>query len=157
MQVNRRLYRCRQNRRLAGVAGGVAEFFGIDPTLVRVLWFLSIFAGGFSILLYIALALFVPLEPVSAEAAAGVAAAGGEGTAGVPSGQLVEAHRHAARGTGDGRVTTFVGVVLILIGGLALVGAVLPDVSWRYLWPVFLVGLGALLVVAAIRRQPTEL
>jgi phage shock protein PspC (stress-responsive transcriptional regulator) len=153
MQVNRRLYRCRQNRRLAGVAGGVAEFFGIDPTLVRVLWFLSIFAGGFSILLYIALAIFVPLEPVSARAAA----AGGEGSAGAASGQVVEGHLHAARGNGSGRVTTFVGVVLILVGGLALVGAVLPDVSWRYLWPVFLLGLGALLVVVAIRREPTEL
>jgi phage shock protein C len=41
--MNRRLYRCRQDRRLAGVAAGVAEFFGLDPTLVRVLWFLSIF------------------------------------------------------------------------------------------------------------------
>jgi phage shock protein C len=150
MQVNRRLYRCRQNRRLAGVAGGVAEFFGIDPTLVRVLWFLSIFAGGFSILLYIALAIFVPLEPLSA-----AAAAGGEGSAEHP--EMIDGHLHAAGGNGSGRVTTFVGVVLILIGALALVGAVLPDVSWRYLWPVFLLGLGALLVVVAIRREPTEL
>src|SRR5262245_28984939 len=63
MQVNRRLYRCRENRQLAGVAAGVAEYFGLDPTLVRVLWFLSIFVGGFSILLYIGLAIIVPLEP----------------------------------------------------------------------------------------------
>ena len=54
MQMNRRLYRCRENRVLAGVASGVAEFFGLDPTLVRVVWFLSIFAGGFTLLLYIA-------------------------------------------------------------------------------------------------------
>lgn len=52
--MNRRLYRCRENRRLGGVAAGVAEFFDLDPTLVRVLWFLSIFAGGF-ILLYLGL------------------------------------------------------------------------------------------------------
>ena len=44
--MNRRLYRCRENRILAGVASGVAEFFDLDPTLVRVLWFLSIFVGG---------------------------------------------------------------------------------------------------------------
>jgi phage shock protein PspC (stress-responsive transcriptional regulator) len=49
--VNRRLYRCRENRVIAGVASGVAEFFGLDATLVRVLWFLSIFFGGVSLLL----------------------------------------------------------------------------------------------------------
>ena len=58
--MNRRLYRCRENRVLAGVAAGVAEFFGLDPTLVRVVWFLSIFAGGFTLLLYIALIFIVP-------------------------------------------------------------------------------------------------
>jgi phage shock protein C len=145
MQVNRRLYRCRENRVIAGVASGVAEFFGLDPTLVRVLWFLSIFFGGVSLLLYIGLAIIVPLEPLSAEAAAAAAA-------GVPAG--VEGHRHPA--SGGGRWTTFFGVVLILFGGLALAGALLPDVaSWRYLWPLFIIGIGAVLVFGAMRREST--
>ena len=38
MQVNRRLYRCRHDKRLAGVASGVAEYFEVDPSLVRVFW-----------------------------------------------------------------------------------------------------------------------
>jgi phage shock protein C len=59
----RRLYRCSHDRVLAGVAGGVAEYFDVDPSLVRILWVLSIFAGGLTILLYIAMALVVPLEP----------------------------------------------------------------------------------------------
>ena len=50
MLVNRRLYRCRDNRVLAGVAGGVAEYFDVDPSLVRLFWFLSIFVGGFGVL-----------------------------------------------------------------------------------------------------------
>ena len=61
--MNRRLYRCRRDRRLAGVAGGMAEFFELDPTLVRLLWFASIFfTGGLSIFLYLGLVLIVPLE-----------------------------------------------------------------------------------------------
>jgi phage shock protein C len=144
MQVNRRLYRCRENRVIAGVASGVAEFFGLDPTLVRVLWFVSIFFGGVSLLLYIGLAIIVPLEPISAEAAAAVA--------GAPVG--AEGHRH--RASGSGRWMTFFGVVLILFGGLALVGALLPDVaSWRYLWPLFVIGIGAVLVFGAMRREST--
>ena len=61
----RRLYRCRSDRRLAGVAGGMAEYLDLDPTLVRVLWLVSIFFGGFSILLYIILAFVVPPEPLA--------------------------------------------------------------------------------------------
>ncbi len=142
--MNRRLYRCRHDRRLAGVAGGVAEFFDLDPTLVRILWFLSIFVGGLGILLYVGLAIIVPLEPASAEDAAADAAAVDAG------------HRHVSHGAGRG--TTFVGLGLILLGGLALVDAVIPawDNSWRYLWPAFIVGIGALLVFSAIRRAPTE-
>lgn len=59
----RRLYRCRHERQLAGVAAGMAEYLDLDPTLVRVLWILSAFFGGFSILLYIILAFIIPMEP----------------------------------------------------------------------------------------------
>ena len=143
--MNRRLYRCRENRVIAGVASGVAEFFGLDPTLVRVLWFLSIFFGGVSLVLYIGMAIIVPLEPLSADAAAALAA-------GAPA--AAEGHRH--RAGGGGRWTTFFGVVLILFGGLALVGALLPEVaSWRYLWPLFIIGIGAVLVFGAMRRDST--
>jgi phage shock protein C len=59
----RRLYRSRRNRQLAGVAGGIAEYLEIDPTVVRLVWILSIFLGGFGILLYIIMAFIVPLDP----------------------------------------------------------------------------------------------
>ena len=145
--MNHRLYRCRHDRRLAGVAAGMAEFFDLDPTLVRLLWFLSIFVtGGLTILLYVGLALIVPNEPITdaevAEAAALVASG----------------HRHAARGEGSGRWATFIGLGLILFGGLALVDALLPSWvdAWRYLGPAFVVGIGALLVVGAMRRESGE-
>ena len=64
--MNHRLYRCRHDRRLAGVASGLAEFFDLDPTLMRLLWFVSIFVtGGLSILLYLGLAIIVPVEPMT--------------------------------------------------------------------------------------------
>jgi len=137
--VNRRLYRCRENRVIAGVASGVAEFFGLDPTLVRVLWFLSIFFGGVSLLLYIGLAIIVPLEPLPAGAA-------------TATGATAEPHRHGPGG--GGRWVTFFGIALILLGGLALLNAALPGIATaRYLWPLFIIGLGAVLVVGAMRRD----
>lgn len=62
--MNDRLYRSREERILAGVAGGVAERFDLDPSLVRVLWVVLVFvSGGLFLLLYIAMALVVPEAP----------------------------------------------------------------------------------------------
>jgi phage shock protein PspC (stress-responsive transcriptional regulator) len=147
MQLNRRLTRCGHDRRLAGVAAGLAEFFDLDPTLVRLLWFLSIFVtGGLSILLYIGLAFIVPNEPMTDVEIAEAAAIGSD------------THRHAARGEGSGRLTTFIGLGLIMLGGLALLDALLPSWvdSWRYLGPAFFIGIGALLVIGAMRRESTD-
>ena len=56
-----RLYRSRHDRMLAGVAGGLAEMWGADPSLVRVIWaLLVIFTGGLAFLVYIVMALVVP-------------------------------------------------------------------------------------------------
>ena len=143
--MNRRLYRCRDNRILAGVAGGVAEYFDLDPSLVRILFFVSMFFGGIGLLLYIGMAIIVPLEPLSAEAVAA-------GAAGVAA---PEGHRHA-RG-GDGRWTTLLGLGLILFGTLALLDRFLPalDVE-NVVVPVVVIGIGAFLVATAVRREPME-
>jgi len=61
--VNRRLYRCRHDKRIAGVASGLAEYFDLDVSLVRVVWFVSFFVGGVGLLLYIAMAIVGPVAP----------------------------------------------------------------------------------------------
>ena len=59
----KKLYRSREDRIFAGVCGGIAEYFGIDSTIVRVLAFLLIVPGGLSICAYIILAIIIPKEP----------------------------------------------------------------------------------------------
>jgi phage shock protein C len=59
----KRLYRSRSNRTLAGVCAGIAEYFGWDPTLVRVGWILLTLLGGSGILVYAILWLVVPEAP----------------------------------------------------------------------------------------------
>ncbi len=61
--MTQKLYRSRTNRQLAGVCGGLGEYFSIDPTLVRILFVILALAGGPGIILYIILALIVPEEP----------------------------------------------------------------------------------------------
>ncbi len=63
-QSSRHLYRSTQNRMLAGVAGGLAEYFDLDPTVVRVLVFLALLsAGPFGLVGYALLAVLIPSAP----------------------------------------------------------------------------------------------
>ncbi len=61
----RRLYRSRKNVMIAGVAGGIAEYFDVDPTLVHVLLFLALLvtSGPLGIVIYAILALIIPPAP----------------------------------------------------------------------------------------------
>lgn len=59
---NRKLTKS-NNRMIAGVCGGVADFLGWDPTLVRVVWALCVLLGGFGLVLYIILWLVMPKAP----------------------------------------------------------------------------------------------
>ncbi|HQH32996.1 MAG TPA: PspC domain-containing protein [Petrotogaceae bacterium] len=61
--MSKRLYKSRTEKVIDGVCGGIAEYFGIDPTLVRLLWIASIFAGGAGIILYIIAMIIIPTEP----------------------------------------------------------------------------------------------
>ncbi len=62
--TQKKLYRSRKDRMLSGVCGGLAEYIGIDPTIVRVLWVIISLVYGSGILIYIILALIVPKEPL---------------------------------------------------------------------------------------------
>jgi len=61
--MERRLYRSRTEKMIAGVCGGVAEYFNTDPTVVRLLWVLITALGGAGVLLYIILWIVMPLAP----------------------------------------------------------------------------------------------
>ena len=61
---NRRLYRSLSDRMIAGVAGGLGEYLNIDPTIVRLIFFLSLFVGGTGALVYLVMLLIVPEEPL---------------------------------------------------------------------------------------------
>jgi phage shock protein PspC (stress-responsive transcriptional regulator) len=57
------LYRSRDDRMLAGVAGGLAELWDADPSLVRIIWaLLVVFTGGIALVVYIVMAIVVPEE-----------------------------------------------------------------------------------------------
>lgn len=126
----RRLYRSRTNRVLAGVCGGVAEYYGSDPTAVRLAaLLLGLFTGVVPMLVvYIIAAIVVP----EADGALAV----GDRTSIAP-----------------GQTAIVIGAFLVLVGIVGFANVWL-QLDWDRVWPFVLIGLGAIMVVAAVRPRP---
>ena len=66
--MDKKLYRTKNDKKLAGVCGGIANYIGMDPTIVRVAWAVISCFAGIGIVAYIVCALVVPEEPDYIEA-----------------------------------------------------------------------------------------
>lgn len=158
--MNRRLYRSPDDRMLAGVAGGMAETYDMDPALVRVVWtLLIIFTGGVFLILYVVMALVVPLRPYDEPVV--MTEPGGETdttTVNAAPGMSAAAARRARRREsrqGDNTGPLILGALLIIVGGLFLVRQYV-NIDIGQLWPIAIIALGALLIFTAFgRREPS--
>lgn len=61
--MEKKLTKSATNRKIAGVCGGIAEYFNIDATIVRLLWVACVLLAGTGLLLYIIAALVMPEDP----------------------------------------------------------------------------------------------
>lgn len=61
--MNKKLFKSRADAKLCGVCGGIAEYFNIDSTLVRLAWVAFTLLGGSGLLAYIIAALVIPQQP----------------------------------------------------------------------------------------------
>lgn len=124
----RRLHRSTRNRVLAGVCGGIAETYGSDPTAVRLATLvLGLFTGIVPmVVLYVIAALIVPDQ-------------------GTPVGG--ETRPQAV----PGQAALVFGALLVLVGVAGLAN-VWFRVDWEQIWPVILIGLGAVILAVGWRR-----
>lgn len=58
--MNKKLYRSKDDKKISGVCGGIAEYFGIDATIVRLLWVLASLMNSLCVVAYIACVFIVP-------------------------------------------------------------------------------------------------
>lgn len=65
--MEKKLYRIEEGKILCGVCGGIAEYFNLDPTLVRLAFVLFAGVGGSALLVYIVGAVIMPCKPRSLE------------------------------------------------------------------------------------------
>lgn len=176
-----RLERSTTNRMVAGVCGGIAEYLAVDPTVVRVLFFLMIlFTGGLGLILYVALVFLMPLPGRPATSFATAAGATVEEVAeqlrktaddlsksfrdrpqgdAAPPGEgvavattpMVADPQTHARETERRRMAF--GYLLIALGVIFLLGnaGLFRVVQWQLVWPVVLIAVGVLFLVQRVR------
>ena len=58
--MNKKLYKSHTNKMICGVCGGLGEFFGIDPTIIRLVWAILGLFGGTGIVAYLIAAVIIP-------------------------------------------------------------------------------------------------
>jgi len=62
-KMSKKIYRIKEGKKICGVCGGIAEYFDLDPTIVRVVWALLVILAGCGLLAYIIAALLIPEKP----------------------------------------------------------------------------------------------
>lgn len=142
--MERRIYRLRTDRVLAGVASGVARHFKTDPVLIRVIFVALGLVGGGGLLAYIILWAIIPEEPyASFESAANEKAS----TSDFENQTNSTAVPNARTGS------LIAGIVLIVMGTLFLADEFLPDFDFGKYWPVLLVAIGVALLFTASKKD----
>ncbi len=63
--MEKKLYRSRKDKKIAGVCGGLAKYLNVDATIIRLIWVLAVLFAGGGLLAYIICALIIPDEPDS--------------------------------------------------------------------------------------------
>lgn len=133
--ITRRLYKSRRNRIIDGVCGGIAEYFGVDPTIVRLLWVLITLMGGTGFVLYILAMIIMPVNPEHL----------------VPGAQPVGSRGDRKR---------FFGILLILLGAFILMINLgwIAEISWwsfsrTVVLPVLLILVGGLFIYIYTRKK----
>jgi phage shock protein C len=121
-----RLRRSRDNRVIAGVAGALGEYLGIDPLLLRVAFVALVFAGGVGVLLYLVCWIVIPAEKA------------GETASSQP-----------ANGT---LARTLVGIGLMVVGATLLLQVIVPWIDERVFWALTLIAIGGAVLLLGSRR-----
>ena len=130
MSNNKRLERDPQNKVLGGVCSGLGNYFEMDPTFWRVLFFVLFLLGCSGLLIYIILWIAMPMGQVR------------------PASHAFDEEENIAnqeQRKKNGNMTA--GLVLIGIGAICLLARYIPQISWHTAWPVILIVIGIILII----------
>lgn len=144
-KMNKKIYRSQKDKMLGGVCGGIAEYFNIDSTIVRLLAILLFFAEGIGVFLYFACWIIIPEAPSSGSYSFN----DGNADNAYSDDKGFSTDEAAKPDTGNGQ--KIIGFGLIALGLIILIDKWIPYFHWRRFWPLILVGFGAVLVLKGVK------
>ena len=160
--MNGRFYRSRKFRVIGGVAGGLAEYWHLDPVVARVLFIIVAMMTGVGVLLYIILWIIIPEEPLT------MPNFGKEDFGNQSSSEKKEDESSNTSSTGSenkyqydydyykkpsGSGRTFGGIILIALGLFFLAERIFPYFDFEDFLPLLLIGIGLVLILNSNRKQ----
>lgn len=143
--MERKLYRSRKNRVFGGVAGGLAEYFGLDPILMRVIFVIITLINGIGLILYIILWIVIPEIPFEMAYKVNPDDNSQKSEPHEPGLSSIE-QKHESKG----RIV--VGAILIIIGALFFLEKMIPSFSFEDFFPALLIIIGIALIWNSIRK-----
>jgi phage shock protein C len=154
----KKLYRSVTDKMLGGVCGGLAEYFAIDPVIVRLIFVLAVIFGGSGILAYIILWIVIPQKPYIITPFNTNPPSGDAGTQGDekksenPDSNMnyVNVNRNQSNRS------IYAGAFLILLGGIFLLDNFVPHFHFGDFWPLILIGLGFAIILNARNNNVNE-
>lgn len=151
----RQLYRSRTNSVIGGVAGGLAEYFNLDPLVVRILFVVLAIVGGGGVILYVALWIFVPENPDPGFQTFNTKNMENETKFDQKYEQgNKEPWRDPVRNKNNGNLIG--GLILITLGVLFLLDRFMPRVDFGDLWPVILIVAGIAVLAGSFSKSKYE-
>lgn len=124
----RKLYRSCTDRIIGGVAGGVAEYFDVDSTLVRLLFLILLFSGA-GPLLYIIAWVLIPLNPVCEK------------------NEVVVDEK-----VSKNNAKFIFGMLLLVFGAVLLLENIYGSLIWHFFWPTLLIVFGLILIIKTFEK-----
>ncbi|NQV76347.1 MAG: PspC domain-containing protein [Bacteroidetes bacterium] len=153
--MEKKLQRNQQDKMIAGVCSGLADYFDVDVTWVRVAFVVAVMVGGSGLLAYLILWIAVPRKPYLpnyGQFTANYNVNDPANTSNLMSG--VPYSKPKKKGNGVGRL--IVGVIFILFGTFFLLNEfnLIPDwVEFHNLWPLILIGIGIYTLSGAVNND----
>jgi len=147
--MKKKLYRSTKDKMLGGVAGGIADYFDIDSTLIRVLFILVVFFGGSGIIAYIILWIVVPEQPYAIPDFNSFSSERNENL-----NKTSDTFNQPQEQSRDNR-SLWGGLILVTMGVLFLLDNYIPRFNFSDYWPLILIGVGVGLLINAKKRNYT--
>ncbi|HXY74338.1 MAG TPA: PspC domain-containing protein [Dehalococcoidales bacterium] len=162
--MEKKLYRSRTDRMLLGVCGGLAKYFGMDSSIMRIISvLLTIATAGFGILVYLFMVIIVPLEGSQKSEPRDVVKENAEDikTSAEEFAKKVEATFSAKDGESGSDVhfrrRYLLGIGVIVVGVIILLGVLgVYHIVWGVIWPVILIAVGVLILLSVTKKRKPE-